>query len=339
MALRRLLPTLALATLTIDGAVAQVFDRWAEEDARYARPYRPVEGMERRWPPATRPVETAPGWQRPPREWREVERSLGERGAGVYRDELEERYLRRYERERGDWRPPERGPDSERRSNPDRQRLERPFFDRNHPRAASTDRRLLLERDADQTPPGGERRTPAEVPRGQKLMSGGSRPAIQPMLPQRVAFSGEYAPGTIVIETRRRQLLLVISRNEALRYEISVGREGFAWTGTETISRIADWPDWHPPASMRQREPHLPEKMTGGINNPLGAKALYLGNSLYRIHGTNDPRTIGLASSSGCFRMLNGHVIDLTSRVGVGTMVVVVDRLSRSIAAAPDQRR
>src|SRR5262249_3031286 len=112
-----------------------------------------------------------------------------------------------------------------------------------------------------------------------------------------------------------------------LRYPISVGREGFNWAGAEKISRIADWPDWHPPEEMRGRDPRLPEKMSGGIRNPLGAKALYLGNSLYRIHGTNDSRSIGPAASPGCFRMLNGHVVDLASRVEIGTIVTVVRRL------------
>lgn len=102
--------------------------------------------------------------------------------------------------------------------------------------------------------------------------------------------------------------------------------------GTETISRIADWPDWHPPAEMRQRDPRLPEKMTGGVRNPLGAKALYLGNTLYRIHGTDDARTIGQATSSGCFRMTNGHVVDLAHRVGVGAKVIALNRLPSSVA-------
>ena len=131
----------------------------------------------------------------------------------------------------------------------------------------------------------------------------------------------------------------------ALRYPISVGREGFNWNGTEKISRVAEWPDWHPPAEMRERDPSLPEKMSGGIRNPLGAKALYLGNSLYRIHGTNDAKSIGRAASSGCFRMLNGHVVDLASRVGVGTPVTVVRRLppelARTVAeqVSPDRER
>lgn len=168
-----------------------------------------------------------------------------------------------------------------------------------------------------------------DKPRGPKVLDGGARPDIRPIGPQTVPFNGSYAPGTIVIDTGGRQLLLITSERAALRYPISVGRQGFTWTGTEKISRIADWPDWHPPAEMRERQPELPEKMTGGLKNPLGAKALYLGNSLYRIHGTNDARTVGQASSSGCFRMLNGHVIDLASRVSVGTTVVVVNRLPR----------
>jgi lipoprotein-anchoring transpeptidase ErfK/SrfK len=160
-----------------------------------------------------------------------------------------------------------------------------------------------------------------------KLMDGGPRPPIEPIAPQRIYFQSRHASGTIIIDTAGRQLLLTQGGGTALRYPISVGREGFAWTGEEKISRIAEWPDWHPPAEMRERDPKLPEKMTGGIRNPLGAKALYLGNTLYRIHGTNDARSIGRASSSGCFRMLNGHVIDLAERVGVGSKVVVVSSL------------
>lgn len=200
------------------------------------------------------------------------------------------------------------------------------------PRRLDPEPRFDAERRAPAQPPAlYDPSEDMEQPRGQKVMSGGARPPIQPIQPERIAFTSRYAPGTIIIETAARHLLLVVSRNEALRYPISVGRIGFQWTGTEKIRRIADWPDWHPPASMRQREPYLPLKMTGGIRNPLGAKALYLGNSLYRIHGTNDARTIGLASSSGCFRMLNGHVVDLAARVRVGTTVVVLDRLPRSI--------
>lgn len=175
-----------------------------------------------------------------------------------------------------------------------------------------------------------------ERPRGQALMSGGPRPSISPASPDRISFESSYAPGTIVIDTSGRRLYLVQSSRHALVYPISVGREGFTWTGTERISRVANWPDWHPPAEMRQRQPYLPVKMTGGVHNPLGAKALYLGNTLYRIHGTDNARTIGRATSSGCFRMTNGHVVDLSRRVGVGTTVVVVNRLSGRMARVDD---
>src|SRR6185436_13773300 len=117
-------------------------------------------------------------------------------------------------------------------------------------------------------------------------------------------------------DTKGRQLLLIESETEALHYPISVGREGFTWTGTETISRKNPWPDWHPP-----------DEMSGGVKHPLGAMALYLGSSLYRIHGTNDPKSIGRAASSGCFRMLNGHIVDLSGRVELGVTVQVVRSL------------
>ena len=178
----------------------------------------------------------------------------------------------------------------------------------------------------------------AQKPTGPKLLEGGPRPDISPMSPKPVSVSTGQSSGTIVIDTKGRQLLLVTGSDSALRYPISVGRDGFTWEGTEKISRVADWPDWHPPAEMRERDPRLPEKMLGGIRNPLGAKSLYLGNSLYRIHGTNDARTIGIAASSGCFRMLNGHVVDLANRVGVGTKVVVLQHLGAKPVAskAPD---
>lgn len=163
------------------------------------------------------------------------------------------------------------------------------------------------------------------------LLVGGPRPEISPIPPERVAFVSGFDPGTVVIDNSGRRLYLVSTPTEALAYPISVGRDGFTWTGTETITRVADWPDWYPPAEMRQRDPRLPEKMTGGVYNPLGAKALYLGNTLYRIHGTDNARTIGRAASSGCFRMTNGHVMDLAGRVGVGTKVVVVDALTRGM--------
>jgi hypothetical protein len=162
---------------------------------------------------------------------------------------------------------------------------------------------------------------------GPSLQSGGDRPTIAAIQPRTISFPSSYPVGSIVIDSKGRQLFLVTSATEALHYPISVGREGFSWAGTETISRKAEWPDWHPPEEMRYRDWRLPEKMTGGIKNPLGAMALYLGNSLYRIHGTNDPNSIGRAASSGCFRMLNGHIVDLAGRVEVGAPVTVVHRL------------
>lgn len=161
-------------------------------------------------------------------------------------------------------------------------------------------------------------------PVGPSIADGGARPDISPQSPAMVTYHSGQAPGTIVIDTSARRLFLVQSGSKALSYPVSVGREGFSWTGTQTISRTANWPDWHPPAEMRERDPRLPLKMTGGIRNPLGAKALYLGNTLYRIHGTSDARSIGRAASSGCFRMHNAHVVDLARRVGVGTKVVVI---------------
>lgn len=164
-------------------------------------------------------------------------------------------------------------------------------------------------------------------PSAPRFQSGGARPDITPIEPQKINFPNTFPVDSVVIDHRGRQLFLVTSSTEALRYPISVGKEGFSWTGSEPISRVANWPDWHPPEEMRERDPNLPEKMSGGVRNPLGAKALYLGSSLYRIHGTNDAKSIGKAASSGCFRMLNGHVVDLASRVKIGTVVTVVHSL------------
>ena len=182
------------------------------------------------------------------------------------------------------------------------------------------------EREAIERPP------PMNLNAPPAILDGGPRPPVSPELPERIVFSSSYAPGTIVIDTSARHLYLVQSPEAALVYPVSVGREGFTWTGTETISRIASWPDWHPPAEMRERDPRLPEKMTGGVRNPLGAKALYLGSTLYRNHGTDNERTIWRASSSGCFRMTNGHVVDLASRVSTGTTVIVLDKLPQNLA-------
>jgi len=138
-----------------------------------------------------------------------------------------------------------------------------------------------------------------------------------------VNFAGSYAPGTIYINTAERRLYLVLANGQALRYGIGVGRDGFRWSGTHRITAKKEWPSWTPPAQMLRRRPDLPRHMVGGIDNPLGARAMYLGSTLYRIHGSNEPETIGQAVSSGCFRMTNEDVTDLYSRVPVGTTVIV----------------
>jgi lipoprotein-anchoring transpeptidase ErfK/SrfK len=141
-----------------------------------------------------------------------------------------------------------------------------------------------------------------------------------------VAYDTREAPGSIVIDTANTALYYVLGHGRAIRYGVGVGREGFTWSGVETISRKAEWPDWHPPASMIARQPYLPRFVAGGPGNPLGARAMYLGNSEYRIHGTNDPSTIGKFVSSGCIRLTNADVEDLFSRVTVGTRVVVLPK-------------
>jgi lipoprotein-anchoring transpeptidase ErfK/SrfK len=143
-------------------------------------------------------------------------------------------------------------------------------------------------------------------------------------LPQEVAFDGSQKPGTIVIDTSERFLYLVEADGRAMRYGVGVGREGFEWKGTKTIERKAEWPDWRPPSEMLKRRPDLPTFMAGGPDNPLGARAMYLAGTLYRIHGSNEPWSIGQAVSSGCIRMRNEDVIDLYGRVPVGTTVVVM---------------
>jgi lipoprotein-anchoring transpeptidase ErfK/SrfK len=172
-------------------------------------------------------------------------------------------------------------------------------------------------------------------PSGTALASGGSRPSISPRAPQTIAFSNGFPSGSIVIDTQGRKLYYTLSQSSAYVYPIAVGKQGFTWAGVERVSRIEDWPDWIPPAEMRQRMPRLPVRMTGGLRNPLGAKAIYLGNTLYRIHGTNDAKSIGSASSSGCFRMHNEHVVHLAQHVGAGTMVYVMRRLPKSGTVMP----
>jgi lipoprotein-anchoring transpeptidase ErfK/SrfK len=137
-----------------------------------------------------------------------------------------------------------------------------------------------------------------------------------------VFYRTEYPPGTIIVNTADRFLYLILGNNVALRYGIGVGRDGFQWGGIHKISRKAEWPDWTPPPEMIQRQPYLPRWMAGGPGNPLGARALYIGTTVYRIHGTNAPGTIGQAVSSGCFRLVNDDIIDLYQRVPVGTKVV-----------------
>jgi lipoprotein-anchoring transpeptidase ErfK/SrfK len=146
---------------------------------------------------------------------------------------------------------------------------------------------------------------------------------------QVVDYATREAPGTIVIDTPNTYLYLVLGGGKALRYGIGVGREGFTWAGVESISRVAEWPDWYPPAEMIARQPYLPRFVAGGPGNPLGARALYLGNSQYRIHGTNDASTIGHHVSSGCIRLTNADIIDLFGRVKVGTRVVVLPQTAR----------
>jgi lipoprotein-anchoring transpeptidase ErfK/SrfK len=168
---------------------------------------------------------------------------------------------------------------------------------------------------------------------GQDEMNIVDQPGYQPS-PQEEQLSGAYekqevffrtneAPGTLIIDTQNRFLYLVQGNNRALRYGIGVGRDGFQWSGLQKISRKQEWPDWRPPPEMIERQPYLPRFMAGGPGNPLGARAMYLGATVYRIHGTNQPETIGHAVSSGCFRLVNADVIDLYDRVPVGTKVII----------------
>ncbi|UTV41869.1 L,D-transpeptidase (plasmid) [Ensifer adhaerens] len=141
---------------------------------------------------------------------------------------------------------------------------------------------------------------------------------------QLVEYRTVEAPGTIIIDANRHALYYIVAGGKALRYSVGVGREGYGWRGTETVSRKRAWPDWRPPADMRARRPDLPAYMVGGVDNPLGARAIYLGSTLYRIHGSNEPESVGRSSSSGCFRMTNEDVIDLYGRVRIGAKVIVL---------------
>ena len=164
-------------------------------------------------------------------------------------------------------------------------------------------------------------------------MSIGDEPGVVPnaadeQLPlqfrrQVVLYRSTEPPGTIIVQTAERFLYVVQPGGRAIRYGIGVGREGFQWQGLQHITRKQEWPDWTPPAEMIARQPYLPRFMAGGPGNPMGARALYLGETVYRIHGTNQPKTIGTAVSSGCFRLVNGDVIDLYDRIPVGTKVII----------------
>ncbi|WP_417666578.1 L,D-transpeptidase [Roseibium sp.] len=168
------------------------------------------------------------------------------------------------------------------------------------------------------------RRQPMPQPTRRAAAPAPKRQVAPQFLPTIVDYQGPHRPGTIVIDTNERYLYLVQRDGTARRYGVGVGKPGFEWAGTHKITRKAEWPDWRPPAEMRKRRPDLPTYMEGGPNNPLGARALYLGSTLYRIHGSNQPWTIGHAVSSGCIRMRNEDVTDLYQRVGVGTTVHVI---------------
>jgi lipoprotein-anchoring transpeptidase ErfK/SrfK len=168
----------------------------------------------------------------------------------------------------------------------------------------------------------------AQAEDSRDIMGGGPNffsQGASPIPRQTVMFNSNYAPGTIVVNTAERRLYLVLQGGEALRYGIGVGRDGFRWGGVHRITAKKEWPSWTPPSDMLRRRPDLPRHMAGGIENPLGARAMYLGSTLYRIHGSNEPETIGTAVSSGCFRMTNDDVTDLYGRVSVGATVVVLN--------------
>jgi lipoprotein-anchoring transpeptidase ErfK/SrfK len=163
----------------------------------------------------------------------------------------------------------------------------------------------------------------------------GPAKALDPRLQRQIVdFVTKEPTGTLIIDTANTYLYLVLGNGKAMRYGIGVGRDGFTWAGTERVSRMSEWPDWHPPKEMIERQPYLPRFMAGGEGNPLGARALYLGSTLYRIHGTNQPSTIGTFVSSGCIRLTNEDIMDLYSRVTVGTRVVVMPGSAPATASA-----
>ncbi len=214
--------------------------------------------------------------------------------------------------------PPAAGP----RSWEEQQAL-RPPVDINPPPAGATPR-VASAPPANAGAPAGTPATVASLPPEDQPETDSPKELPPNLRRQLVDYQTREPAGTIVIDTAHTYLYLVLGRGKALRYGIGVGREGFTWSGTERISRMAEWPDWHPPKEMIERQPYLPRFMAGGPGNPLGARALYLGKTLYRIHGTNQPSTIGSYVSSGCIRLLNEDVEDLYNRVQVGTRVVVL---------------
>jgi len=154
-------------------------------------------------------------------------------------------------------------------------------------------------------------------------MVGGGDVAVSPIPRETVSYNGPYEPGTIIVSTKERRLYFVLPDHQALKYGVGVGRMGFTWAGVTFVANKREWPDWTPPAPMLLRRPDLPRHMVGGIENPLGARALYLGYTEYRIHGSNEPETIGQPVSSGCIRMTNADVTDLYGRAAIGAKVVV----------------
>jgi len=186
---------------------------------------------------------------------------------------------------------------------------------------AYAERVSLLERIFN--PPPGVQLTSAKPNNALQLRNGKVR--LDPrFMRQVVPYRTSEAPGTVVVNTGEKHLYLVLGKGKALRYGIGTARNGFEWSGTHRVTNKREWPSWTPPAAMRKRQPDLPAHMPGGINNPLGARALYIGSTLYRIHGTNEPWTIGKSVSSGCIRMVNDDVADLYERVKIGAKVVVL---------------
>ncbi|TQF26562.1 hypothetical protein UNPF46_33205 [Bradyrhizobium sp. UNPF46] len=169
--------------------------------------------------------------------------------------------------------------------------------------------------------------TPAPAPLAEPPKADADAPGA--LVRQVVDYASRQAPGTVIIDTGNTFLYLVLNDRQAMRYGIGVGREGFTWSGEQTVARKAEWPDWHPPTEMIGRQPYLPRFMAGGPGNPLGARAMYLGETEYRIHGTNNPNTIGKRVSSGCIRLTNDDVTDLYERVKVGAKVIVLPASAR----------